>query len=86
MKSMAGSDWANNLTGQLNYLWHELNGSYKDRVLTKLVTVANTEQGAREAADVFVRKFEVPDNIESESISRQNTASALWKQISIIMK
>jgi hypothetical protein len=86
MKSMAGSDWANNLTGQLNYLWYELNGSYKDRVLTKLVTVANTEQGAREAADVFVRKFEVPDNINHESQTRQNTASALWKQISIIMK
>lgn len=86
MKSMAGSDWANNLTGQLNYLWYELNGSYKDRVLAKLVTVANTEQGAREAADVFVRKFEVPANIDRESQSRQNTASALWKQISIIMK
>lgn len=86
MKSMAGSDWANNLTGQLNYLWYELNGSYKDRVLAKLVTVSNTEQGAREAADVFVRKFEVPANIDRESQSRQNTASALWKQISIIMK
>lgn len=85
MKSMCGGAWENNLTGQLNYLWYELNNSYRTKVLQVLATVPNNESGAKQAADVFVRKFEVPANINSESASRQNTASSLWKQIGVQM-
>lgn len=86
MKKMCNGDWENNLSGQLNYLWYELNNGYKTSVLQRIVTVPNNEQGAREAADIFVRKFEIPANINSESASRQNTASSLWRKIGIQIK
>lgn len=81
MKKMAGNDWETNLTGQLDYLWYELNTSYKNKVLIPLQDVPNTEAGAKKAADIFVRKFEVPNNVNSESTKRQNTASEYWKDI-----
>lgn len=82
MKQMASPDWANNMTGQLNYLWYELTKvSTYSQVLSTLRGVSNNEAGARKAADVFVRKFEVPANVNNESQKRQSTASEYWKQI-----
>lgn len=83
MKSMAGSNWANNLTGQLNYLWHELSTSYSS-VLSGLRGVPNTEAGARQAADIFVRKFEVPANVNQQSQIRQEQAAGYFRQITTI--
>lgn len=84
MKTMAGSNWQNNLTGQLDYLWHELQTSYKG-VLSVLMSVPNNDTGVRKAADTFVRKFEVPASIDSESVKRQATAIELWNKISVQM-
>ena len=84
MKTMAGAGWKNNLTGQLDYLWYELQNSYK-YVLTTLLAVPNTDAGVRQAADTFVRKFEIPANLDSESQSRQATALEFWNKISIQM-
>lgn len=78
MKNMAGSNWKNNLTGQLNYLWYELNHGYSG-VLSSLKKVQNTEAGARQAADIFVRRFEIPANVNVQSQIRQNKASDYWK-------
>lgn len=82
MKKMAGSDWKNNLTGQLDYLWHELSHGYSS-VLSALKAVPNTEAGARKAADVFVRQFEIPADIEGESVKRQANASDFWKAMKV---
>ena len=82
MKKMAGSNWASNLTGQLNYLYYELTTSYTS-VYNVLTSVPNNESGARKAADVFVRKFEVPANVNYQSSIRQDTASKYWKQLAI---
>lgn len=79
MKSYVGSNWASNLTGQLEYLWHELQTGYKS-VLSALQSVSNTELGCKSAADVFVRKFEIPANVDSESLKRQETAVSYFKQ------
>lgn len=84
MKSMAGSNWANNLTGQLNYLWQELSTNYSS-VLSSLRSVPNTEAGARQAADVFVRKFEIPANVNAQSQIRQKQAAEYFNKITSIV-
>lgn len=84
MKRYVGSDWANNLTGQLDYLWIELNGAYKSSTLGPLRSVGNSEAGARNAADIFVRKFEVPANVDAQSQLRQQKAAEYFSQIVIL--
>lgn len=76
-------NWRNNLSGQLDFLWHELNSSYLNNVLNPIKQVPNTEAGARQAADIFVRKFEVPANVDLRSQQRQQWASEFWSQIVI---
>lgn len=82
MVNAVGSDWRTNLTGQIDFLWYELKNN-SGLGLSELQTVPNTETGARKAADIFVRKFERPANIDSTSKARQNSASELWGQIVI---
>ena len=85
MKQMAGPDWKNNLTGQLEYLWYELQHGYNNSTLIPIQGVPNTEQGARKAADIFVRNFEIPANVDRESEKRQNNASKLFNSLTIMM-
>lgn len=82
MKKYAKPDWKTNLTGQLKYLWHELTTGYKG-VLKPIKKVPNTLAGCKQAADIFVRKFEVPANVDTQSSLRQKTAEELWKKCSI---
>lgn len=77
MLKAVGSDWRTDLTGQLDYLWKELTSSYKG-VLANLRRVTNNEAGARNAADYFVRHFEIPANLNEQSRRRQNKASEYW--------
>jgi hypothetical protein len=81
MKRMAGSNWQNNLTGQLEYLWSELQSGYSVSTLQPIQNVPNTEQGARQAADIFVRKFEIPADPDGESVKRQQYAVAFFNQV-----
>lgn len=76
-------NWKNNLSGQLDFLWQELNSSYRSSVLVPIQQVPNTEAGARQAADIFVRKFEVPANVDLRSKQRQQWASEFWSMIII---
>lgn len=83
MKQMAGDDWASDLTGQLEYLWWELTTDkyeFSRTVYPTLQSVPNTEQGAKDAADVFVRKFEKPADPNGQSIVRQASAVALFSK------
>lgn len=84
MKNMAGSDWATDLTGQLDYLWYELNGSYyKSRVLEPLLSVPNTVDGAKSAARTFCINFEVPADKYTKAEERANNATKYWNQLVI---
>lgn len=85
MKQVAGANWSNNLTGQLDYLWTELQQSFNNTVLKPIMQVANTEQGARTAADIFVRKFEIPFDPDGESQKRQEVAVKYFNQLVIQM-
>ena len=80
MKKFVGSNWANNLSRQLDYLWYELENSYSG-VLNTLRSVPNTAAGCKSAADAFVRRFEVPADVDNESVKRQNTALSYFNKI-----
>ena len=85
MKRVAGDNWKNNLTGQLDYLWQELQGAYSSTVLSKLNVLSNTLSGAKSAADIFVRNFEIPADIDNESSRRQTKAAEYWNLLVIQM-
>lgn len=81
MKTFVGPNWETNLTGQLEYLWYELNKFYNSSVLVPLQNVKVSLNGAKDAAEVFVRKFEVPGNVEAEVVKRRANAETYWSQI-----
>jgi len=53
-------NWKTNLTGQLNFLWGELSGGYKDSTLTPIKSVADSDNGCGDAVDIFLHRFEKP--------------------------
>lgn len=100
MIAYVGSNWKNNLTGQLNFLWHDMtdsssdggqSGYFKSRMnsiyhtnttlVDGLKQCANNEAGARRAADIFVRVYENPGSVDSQSDERQDFASTLWSKV-----
>lgn len=82
MKKMVGSDWSNNLTGQLDYLWYELtNVPAFSSLFTALQSVPDTETGAKTAADKFVRLFEKPQDMDGQSVLRQESALSLFNKL-----
>lgn len=80
MKQYVGANWESNLTKQLEFLWNDLTSNFS-HMLNDIKTVADNEQGARYAADQFVRVYEKPAGIDTESAKRQDMASNLWNQI-----
>lgn len=75
-----GSDWKNNLSGQLDFLWYELN-DYHAAVLLHIKEQATTNDifGAYKSAEIFLREFEKPGGIESELKIRKQYVDELWK-------
>lgn len=80
MKKYVGNGWASDLTGQLKYLWHDLTKNYSN-VYNYIKKVSNTATGAKDAADYFVRHFEVPANVDNESKKRQTKAVEYFSKI-----
>lgn len=79
--SPAAKDWmkpedeAKLLQAQLEFLLQEMQDSYyKGRVYDPMMKASTPEQ----AADIFVRNFEIPANVDSQSVIRQQQARALY--------
>ncbi len=99
MTKYVGSNWKNNLTGQLDYLWYEItsaNYSYFKRLVNsyygtnrslveELNAVPNNSAGAQKAASIWVYVFERPGDMKGASARRGQTAAQLWSQIAIQM-
>ena len=85
MINYVGYDWQHNLTGQLNYLIKELNdGKHCSSTLASdLMNVPNNEDGAMKAAELFVRGFERPADLENAVIRRRNLAKEYWSKVVI---
>jgi len=84
MRQVAGTNWSTNLTGQLEYLWIELNQSYYIDLLHTLQSVPNTLEGAKTATDAFIRNFEFPAEVNRKSIERQGYAEEYWNQVVVV--
>ncbi len=84
MIDYVGEDWASNVTGQLDYLWSELQGSYS-KVLNKLKSVPDTAEGARQATNIWIHDYEVPAGYDDPTSSvyqtRQQYANGYWENI-----
>lgn len=94
-----GSGWKTNLSGQCEFLFHYIDQNYswyKSLVnwyygsnlglVEYLSQLPNTEEGARKAADVFVRCYERPANMDYQSSKRQGFASDFWKKLTPILR
>ena len=84
MKAYVGADWATNVTGQLNYLWHELQTTYKG-VLNKITQLPNTAEGARQATSIWIHDYEVPQGYNDPTSSvyktRHEYANGYWDKL-----
>lgn len=82
MINFVGSNWKNNLTGQCEYLWHELNTTEKG-TLTKLrdKITKNTMEAAEDATILVLYTFERPGRNEEAEERRKGYARDLWKQL-----
>ena len=85
MKKFVGAGWENNLTGQLNFLWSELQSGYSSTVLAPLNNVPNTLSGALEAVSIFVYNFEKPKDKKGAIDERSKTATTYWNALVIQM-
>lgn len=72
--------WRTNLTGQVDFLLHELTTGYT-KTYDMLRTAPNTEQGAVDCAVQFLTDFERPANLSYNKQVRSETARELWAQI-----
>lgn len=80
MMQRVGPSWKTNISGQLDYLCDELKSSYSS-LNNILLSVSNDISGVRVAADKFVRKFEVPANVDAESLKRQDNAVNIYNKL-----
>lgn len=95
MIQYVGSDWKTNLTGQLNFLWYDMterqpgwfqymiNRIYGQdiSIIEKMRQLPNTLEGAKQAADIFVRAYENPGDPDGASSRRQGYAEELWNKL-----
>lgn len=84
MISHVGSNWQNNLSGQLDYLWYELNSSEKSAYNALKAITELSEDAAVKCSDTFCKYFERPGNNESVYAIRRTYAREFWKQLSVV--
>lgn len=76
MKTYVGKNWKTNLSGQLDFLWHEITTSYKD-TYNYVKKVTNTVDGTKKAAKYICEHYEVGTGVTA----RQNKAVEYFKKI-----
>jgi hypothetical protein len=81
MKSTVGKQWKTNLTGQLIFLWYELEYTFNLSILSKLKTIKNNKLGCQEAAEIFCSNFGVATVNESNIAKRKEQAATYWDKI-----
>ena len=82
MIQFVGSDWKNNLTGQCEYLWYELNNSEKKTLEALRNEIReNTMSAAEQATLVVLYNFERPGKGEAAEERRKGYARELWSQL-----
>lgn len=88
MKAFVGPDWKHNVTGQIQYLIHEVTNItfFRNKLYNFLRECPNSLQGAKTAADTFFHWYEALNTYTpAESARRVQFASELWAQLEPVM-
>ena len=75
-----GDKWKTDVTGQIGYLWKELQGTHS-HAYDKFKDCPNTLQGCRDTAAQFCIHFEVPADRYIRAEERADQAETYWNQI-----
>ncbi len=81
MIAACGTNWSSNLTGQLEFLWSELNGDESSTLISLREITGNDLVAAKQSAEIVLRKFERPGNYDVEVPRRNNFAESIWNQL-----
>lgn len=82
MIKYCGSDWRNNLTGQLEFMWNELQ-STEQKTMTLLSAIqGQTQSAAEQATEIICREYARPKNVEEAVKLRKGLTQTLWNQLS----
>lgn len=84
MIQTAGNNWQRNLTGQLNFIWYELNSS-KRAVLNSLRALSQESvNSAVKCAEIFCKQYIQPGNILMSVAECVKYAKEFWTQLTIV--
>ena len=85
MIKACGAEWKTNLSGQLNFIWTELNSTEKNtwNLLQSRIT-SISQSAAEDAAELITRYYERPGNYDSSVPPRRAIAASIWKQILVV--
>lgn len=81
MVSSCGSDWKNNLTGQLEFLWYELQSYHNETFRLVTAVTSDTLSGCLECTDIILKKFEIPGHYDLYTPLRAAFAKNIWEQL-----
>ena len=80
MRKYVGKTWATNLSKQLDFLWYDIEHNYS-KVLAHLREISDTETGAKNAADYFVKYYISRNVVKIKTTKQQTKAVEYFKKI-----
>ena len=78
MIKYCGSDWKNNLSAQLDFMWSELQSTEQGTLTALLAVTGDGQAAAEQATEIICRNYERPKNIEAAVTARKKLAGNLW--------
>lgn len=83
MRAQVGADWANNVTGQINFLAYQMQYEepYVSNLYDLLVSASNIRTNAEKVADLFYKYHSITPYSAVESAERQAYAGQLWDDL-----
>jgi len=85
MIKACGVDWRLNLSGQLDFIWTELNSSEKNTwnlLQSKITSIS--QSAAEDATEIVTRYYERPGSYDRTVPPRRAIAGDIWKQILVV--
>lgn len=79
MIKYCGSDWYDNLSKQLEFIWLEVSSSNANIIS---LSFPDTESGSQQASEFICRNYIQPKDIENEVTSCKQISKELWSQLS----
>lgn len=82
MIKYCGSDWKNNLTGQLEFMWNELQSTEQKTLASLSAIQGDSQSAAEQATEIICREYERPGNVEEAVKLRKGLTQNLWNNLS----